>query len=114
MKLRELLLGRRLRSEESEDQAIGTLAGIPVLGLDALASAAYGPEAALTVLLPLGLLAPRYILPISAVVIGVLLTLAASYRQTLSAYPNGGGSRPRTWGAARGCWPPARWRWTTC
>ena len=65
MNLREIIFGRRLRSEEEESEQLGTLAGIPVLGLDALASAAYGPEAALTVLIALGTLAAGYIIPIT-------------------------------------------------
>lgn len=92
MSLRELLLGRALRSEEQEEQKIGVGRGVPVLGLDALASAAYGPEAALTVLLGLGAASVRYIEPISAVIIGVLLLVFLSYRQTIAAYPGGGGS----------------------
>jgi amino acid transporter len=86
------LLGRRLASDEQEQQQIGPLAGIPVLGLDALASAAYGPEAALTVLIPLGALGIAYVGPILAVIIGVLFIVYFSYLQTIAAYPGGGGS----------------------
>lgn len=92
MTLREFLFGRPLRSAEQEAQTIGVLRGVPVLGLDALASAAYGPEAALTVLLPLGGAATGYIEPISAVIIVLLALVYISYRQTIGAYPNGGGS----------------------
>ncbi len=92
MALRELLFGRPLRSEEQEAERIGPARGIPVLGLDALASAAYGPEAALTVLIPAGALAIRAIGPITFVIIGVLLLVYISYRQTIAAYPSGGGS----------------------
>src|SRR5512143_1430509 len=92
MNLRELLFGRPLRTEEEQVEQIGPLTGIPVLGLDALASAAYGPEAALTVLLPLGIMASGYIGPITAVIIAVLATVSISYRQTIQAYPQGGGS----------------------
>lgn len=92
MSLRERIFGRRLRSDEQEEHKIGTAAGIPVLGLDALASASYGPEAALTVLLPLGILAPGYILPLSGVIIALLSVVYLSYRQTIAAYPGGGGS----------------------
>jgi len=63
-----------------------------MLGLDALSSSAYGPEAALTLLLPLGALGVLYIVPITAVIIGVLLIVYFSYRQTIAAYPMGGGS----------------------
>jgi len=88
----DYVFGRRLASAEEEEQKIGPLAGVPVLGLDALSSAAYGPEAALTLLLPLGALGLAHILPISAIIIGVLLIVYFSYRQTIAAYPNGGGS----------------------
>jgi amino acid transporter len=91
MSFREMLLGRPLRSEEQEVQKIGPTRGIPVLGLDALASAAYGPEAALTILMALGAGATAYIGPISAVIIAVLLVVYVSYRQTIAAYTNGGG-----------------------
>ncbi|HET7321040.1 MAG TPA: APC family permease, partial [Longimicrobiaceae bacterium] len=92
MSLRELLFGRRLRTEEQEAEKIGPLRGVPILGLDALASVAYGPEAALTVLIVLGAGATRYIGPISAVIIALLLLVYLSYRQTIAAYTNGGGA----------------------
>jgi amino acid transporter len=92
MSFLDLVLGRPLGTDEQERQQIGPLAGIPVLGLDAMASAAYGPEAALTVLIPLGALGIGYVGPILAVIIGVLLMVYFSYRQTITAYPGGGGS----------------------
>jgi amino acid transporter len=88
----ELLFGRPLRTEEQEAERIGVLRGIPVLGLDALASAAYGPEAALTILLPAAALATYYVRPISAAILALLTVVYLSYRQTISAYPGGGGS----------------------
>src|SRR5439155_779167 len=91
MRLLELLLGRPLRSDEETVERIGVLTAIPVLGLDALASASYGPEAALTVLIPLGPSAPVWVRPIALAIVGLLLLVALSYAQTLPAYPNGGG-----------------------
>ncbi|HWZ88203.1 MAG TPA: hypothetical protein VNW92_05115 [Polyangiaceae bacterium] len=88
----DFLFGRRLASIEEGEQKIGPLAGVPVLGLDALSSAAYGPEAALTFLLPLGALGLSYVVPISAILIFVLLIVYVSYRRTIAAYPGGGGS----------------------
>jgi amino acid transporter len=90
--LRERLLGRPLRTEEQQVERIGVLRGIPVLGLDALASAAYGPEAALTILLPAGALAAFYVRPISLAILILLALLYLSYRQTIAAYPDGGGA----------------------
>jgi amino acid transporter len=86
------LLGKRLASDDEAHEQIGPLAGIPILGLDALSSAAYGPEAALTLLLPLGVLGLAYVGPVSALVIGLLFVVYFSYRQTIHAYPGGGGS----------------------
>jgi amino acid transporter len=86
------LLGRRLASWETEHAKIGAIRGVPVLGLDGLASAAYGPEAALAILIPLGAGGLRYIGPITAVILALLAILYFSYRQTIAAYPNGGGS----------------------
>jgi amino acid transporter len=92
MRLRELLFGKPLRTEEEQEEQIGVAAGIPVLGLDALASASYGPEAALTILLPLGVMAPAAFVPIAACILAVLGAVFFSYRQTIPAYPSGGGS----------------------
>ncbi len=87
-----LLFGRPLATSEGRAEQIGPLAGIPVFGLDALSSAAYGPEAALTLLIPLGLAGVRYIVPVSAAIVILLGIVYFSYRQTIEAYPQGGGS----------------------
>jgi len=87
-----VLFGRPLASSEDEGQRISPTQGIPTFGLDALSSAAYGPEAALTILLPLGLVGVRYIVPLTFAVIALLTIVYFSYRQTIAAYPMGGGS----------------------
>lgn len=87
-----LLFGRPLATSEERAEHIGPVAGIPIFGLDALSSAAYGPEAALTLLLPLGLVGVHYIVPISIAIIVLLTIVYFSYRQTIEAYPQGGGS----------------------
>ncbi len=84
--------GRPLATSEERAEHIGPLAGIPVFGLDALSSAAYGPEAALTLLIPLGLMGVKYIVPVSAAIVILLVIVYFSYRQTIEAYPQGGGS----------------------
>jgi amino acid transporter len=66
--------------------------GIPIFGLDALSSAAYGPEAALTLLIPLGVAGVHYIVPVTLSIIVLLTIVYFSYRQTIAAYPGGGGS----------------------
>jgi amino acid transporter len=92
MALTDWLFGRPLASDEEGEQCVGVMAGIPMLGLDALGSAAYGPEAALTLLIPLGTAGLGYVGPISALIILLLLVVYFSYRQTIGAYPHGGGS----------------------
>ncbi|HEV2494838.1 MAG TPA: APC family permease [Terriglobia bacterium] len=90
--LANLLFGRPLATSEERAEKIGWSAGIPIFGLDALSSAAYGPEAALTLLIPLGVAGIAYILPISVSIIILLAIVYFSYRQTIAAYPTGGGS----------------------
>jgi amino acid transporter len=92
MSLIDKILGRPLASDEAGEQRIGPAAGVPTFGLDALSSAAYGPEAALTVLLPLGAAGLTFIFPITVAIVILLGIVYLSYRQTIAAYPSGGGS----------------------
>jgi amino acid transporter len=92
MPLLDVLLGRPLSSQEERGEKIGPMAGISIFGLDALSSAAYGPEAALTLLIPLGAAGIAYIVPVSFSIIVLLGIVYFSYLQTIAAYPGGGGS----------------------
>ena len=92
MSLIKLLFGRPLASDEQTNQKISVLSGLPALGLDGLSSAAYGPEAALAILVPLGAASLSYIGPITGVILALLTILYVSYRQTIAAYPANGGS----------------------
>ena len=92
MNVANLLFGRPLATEEEKAERIGPLKGLPIFGLDALSSAAYGPEAALTLLIPLGMAGAAYIWPITVGIVVLLGIVYFSYRQTISAYPQGGGS----------------------
>jgi amino acid transporter len=92
MAFMRLLLGRRLATHEQAEQKIGVVAGVPSIGLDGLASSSYGPEAALAILIPVGAAGLHYIGPIVGVILALLAILYVSYRQTLAAYPTGGGS----------------------
>ncbi len=92
MNLLDIVVGKPIKTSDERAEQIGPAQGIPIFGLDALSSAAYGPEAALSLLLPLGLMGVRYIIPISAAVITLLVIVYFSYRQTIAAYPSGGGS----------------------
>ena len=92
MSVIDFLCGRPLRSSEERAERLGAAAGIPVFGLDALSSAAYGPEAALALLIPLGAAGISYVVPITISIVILLLIVYLSYRQTIEAYPQGGGS----------------------
>jgi amino acid transporter len=92
MSITDFLIGRPLANSEQRAEHVGSAAGVPIFGLDALTSAAYGPEAALALLMPLGIAGVHYIIPISIAIITLLIIVFFSYRQTIDAYPNGGGS----------------------
>ena len=92
MNLIDLVVGKPLKTSEERAEQVGVSSGIPIFGLDALSSAAYGPEAALSLLIPLGLLGINYIIPVSLAIITLLVIVYFSYLQTIAAYPMGGGS----------------------
>jgi amino acid transporter len=92
MAIQDKIFGKPLATSEERAEQIGVGAGIPIFGLDALTSAAYGPEAALSLLIPLGVLGTQYLLPIITSILILLVIVYFSYRQTIAAYPNGGGS----------------------
>ena len=92
MALLNKILGRPLKASEAEKEQLTVATGVPVLGLDALASTAYGPEAALTILASLGLAGLHYMPMITFGILVLLSALYFSYRQTAAAYPNGGGA----------------------
>ncbi len=93
MRLLDILFGKPLASSAAHGEEIGVAAGIPIFGLDGLTSAAYGPEQAMSLLIPLGLLGvQQHLLPIFYAILTLLVILYFSYRQTITAYPNGGGS----------------------
>ncbi len=90
MNLLDLIVGKPIRTSEERAEQIGPTQSVPIFGLDGLSSAAYGPEAALSLLIPLGLAGVRYIVPISAAIITLFIIVYFSYRQTIAAYPSGG------------------------
>jgi amino acid transporter len=92
MNILDLVVGKPIKTSDERAEHIGPVQGIPIFGLDGLSSAAYGPEAALSLLIPLGLLGVRYIVPVTAAIITLLVIVYFSYRQTIAAYPSGGGS----------------------
>src|SRR6202142_4326278 len=92
MNILDLVVGKPIKTSDERAEQIGPAQGIPIFGLDGLSSAAYGPEAALSLLIPLGLVGVQYIVPITAAIVTLLVIVYFSYRQTIAAYPSGGGS----------------------
>ncbi len=92
MTILDIVLGRRLASSEQDTRKIGWFEGVPAMGLDGLGSASYGPEAALTIMIPLGAASLDWIVPVMAPIIVLLAVLYMSYRQTVVAYPTNGGA----------------------
>jgi amino acid transporter len=92
MSLTDSIIGRPLATSEERAEHIGVAAGIPIFGLDGLTSAAYGPEAAMTLLIPLGVGGVEYGWRIIGAILILLAIVYFSYRQTIAAYPGGGGS----------------------
>ena len=89
---KRILFGRPLASDRLEHERLNKKTALAVLSSDAISSVAYATEQTLIVLAILGSVALHYIVPISAVIVGLLVLVALSYRQTIFAYPSGGGS----------------------
>jgi amino acid transporter len=89
---KRLLVGRPLATERLDSERLTKTTALAVLSSDAISSVAYATDEVLYVLAPLGAAALSYVFPISAVIVGLLALVALSYRQTIFAYPGGGGS----------------------
>ncbi len=92
MSILDKILGRPLATWEAKSQELTIATGVPSVGLDALSSIAYGPEAALMLLLPLGAYGLHFFPFIMIGVVILLMALYLSYQQTIAAYPQGGGA----------------------
>lgn len=92
MNLRDVLFGRPLANREQDDHKIGWIEAVPAMGLDGLGSASYGPEAALTILIPLGAASLAWVGWVIGPSVALLAILYLSYRQTIVAYPSNGGA----------------------
>ena len=92
LSIMRLLIGRPISDREAEGRKLGVITGVPAMGLDALGSASYGPEAALAMLAGAGAAALGFIGAIMLAIVALLAILWFSYWQTIAAYPNNGGS----------------------
>ena len=92
-KVLRFFLGRRLEDTELSEEKFNVLWGIPIFASDAISSVSYAGEEILLVLIPvLAMASFRYFLPIVAAIICLLAILVFCYRQTIEAYPEGGGA----------------------
>ncbi len=91
-RVKQILFGRPLASDRLEHERLSKKTGLAVLSSDNISSVAYATEQTLIVLAVLGTAALSYVVPISAVIVGLVVLVALSYRQTIFAYPQGGGS----------------------
>lgn len=89
---KRLLFGQPLPSSRLEHERLNKKAALAVLSSDAISSVAYATEQILLVLGVLGALALNYVIGISGFIVALLVLVALSYRQTIFAYPHGGGS----------------------
>src|SRR5262245_16939885 len=90
--LKRLLVGKHIPSHLAHHERLSRVTGLAVLASDALSSVAYATDFVLATLLVAGVGAFAYAVPISLVIATLLAVVAFSYRQTIYAYPRGGGA----------------------
>ncbi|HEY1015494.1 MAG TPA: APC family permease [Herpetosiphonaceae bacterium] len=90
--LKRVVVGNPLSTADQPHQRLNKRTALAVFSSDALSSVAYATEEMLIHLAPAGALLFSQSVPISLAIVLLLIIVAISYRQTIAAYPNGGGS----------------------
>lgn len=91
--IKTYIVGRPLPSHAEEEQRLGKAVGLAVFASDAISSTAYATEEILFVIFGIaGFASMGYLTPMAGIVVVLLAIVATSYRQTIKAYPSGGGS----------------------
>ena len=90
--VKRLIVGAPIPSRLAHHERFSKITGLAVLSSDALSSVAYATEEILRVLMIGGLAAMSLVTPIGAVIAAVMIVVVFSYRQTIHAYPSGGGA----------------------
>jgi len=90
--IKHVLIGAPLASDQAEHERLTKFKALAVLSSDAISSVAYATEEILLILVLAGSGSFGLSLPIAAAIVALLVIVGASYRQTIAAYPNGGGS----------------------
>ncbi|HWI62786.1 MAG TPA: APC family permease [Symbiobacteriaceae bacterium] len=91
-RVKRVLLGRPKRTDQQHHERLGVFAGLAVFSSDALSSVAYATEEILVTLAVAGAAASAYSLSVGLAIVALVFIVAASYNQTIQAYPSGGGS----------------------
>lgn len=92
-KIKQLILGKSLKSSDLDGEKFNVLWGLPVLSSDAISSVSYACEEILMVLIPvLGMASYKPLMGVALAIVILLMILVFSYRQTINSYPQGGGS----------------------
>lgn len=89
---KRILFGRPKRTDQQHHERLSVLSGLAVFTSDALSSVAYATEEILLVLAVAGAAASTYSLGVGLAIVALVFIVAASYNQTIHAYPSGGGS----------------------
>ena len=90
--LRKLLIGKPLPTSAHHEERYGNAEALAILSSDALSSVAYATQEIVLMLGMAGAAALAYTLPITGLIVGLMVIVGTSYRQTIRAYPHGGGS----------------------
>ena len=91
--IKRVLVGPPLATSASAHERVSRVVGLAIFSSDAVASSAFATQEILHVLVPVaGMAAIGYLTPMSLLVVALLAVVVFSYRQTIKAYPNGGGS----------------------
>src|ERR671936_851678 len=90
--LKRFLVGKPIPSHLAHHERLSRVTGLAVLSSDALSSVAYATDFILATLVVAGVGAFKYAVPISTIIALLLAIVAFSYRQTIHAYPTGGGA----------------------
>jgi amino acid transporter len=91
-RVRRTVFGAPISSEEVEDQRLSKSKALAVFSSDALSSSAYATDEILLVLIAAGTAGLVWSIPIAGAIIALLAVVTFSYRQTIRAYPSGGGA----------------------
>lgn len=91
-RLKRRLFGNPLPRDQEEARTVPSFQALPILSSDALSSVAYATDAALGVLILAGSGALSFSLPITTTIVALIAIVVFSYRQTITAYPQGGGA----------------------